>query len=111
MEFYYIPTPEEMYSKHFTGIPNVFFDKVMGLLDTQSWAVLCVFLRQLYGFQRNTYKLSERAIAEKTGLNKATVSKRIDKLLSFGLITITKEADKPRRIAREYTLFTGKISF
>jgi len=106
--FYNIPTPEEAFG-HFTGIPNVFFDKIMPMLDAHSWQILCVFLRNLYGFNRNTYCLSIRVIAKQTGLSQPTVLNRLHKLLDSGLIIKTKVEDKPNRIAAEYGLFTGKI--
>jgi len=108
-EWYYVPTPKEMYAKHYTGIPNVFFDKIQPKLDVYSWSILCVFLRQLYGFQRNKYKLSLRVIAKKTEIDKKTVIKKLKLLLKAGLIHITQEADQQNNIATEYSLFTGKI--
>jgi len=76
------PRPETLARESgITMVPHIFFDKVMCNLSHPTWKVLCVFIRKLYGWQKDADIISESQIHDMTGLGERTIRRSISRLL------------------------------
>jgi Bacteriophage replication protein O len=76
-----IPAP------NYSQIPNVLFDVWMPILGQSEFSVLMYIARLTFGFHQPEAQRGMRRIAEKTGMNKDTVSKSVESLIGRGLLT------------------------
>lgn len=78
-----------------TPFPNVLLDKVMPRLTDTSWRVLCVVVRQTFGFRnsdgtrKKTDWLSHWQLKQKTGRASSAISEAIDILVRSRLVVVT----------------------
>lgn len=86
-----------MYYRNSTQVPNPLFDHYLKTLSAKELKVLLVVLRQTVGWvdaQGNRKQrdwMSQRFLANKTGLSPKSVSQGIEMLVSKRLITATSE--------------------
>ena len=95
----YVPLPSDQFN-YYTKVPNVFFDEVMRKLPPSEYMVLMLFVRKLYGFHKNTDRISVSQIVKLTSTSKNTIKRALIGLESKGLITAVKTYDTRSMIAR-----------
>ena len=77
-----------------TSVPNFLFDRVMPRLRDTEWRLLCVIVRQTFGWtsgdgeRKKSDWLSHYQLKRRTGRSSAPVSRAIDTLVRAGLIVV-----------------------
>lgn len=79
-----------------TPFPNLLLDRVMPFLSDTEWRVLCVIVRQTYGWQKSADWLSQSQLKARTGRESAALSRAIDTLVKRGLVLV--QDGKERRL-------------
>jgi len=100
-----LPSAEEIFD-HWTATPNVIFDILMPIMDSATFKVLMVFVRQLYGFHKDEDYIAITQIVQKTGLSPHTVSEHLDRLKKSNIILITREPNRRNKRCTRYRLNT-----
>lgn len=77
-----------------TPFPNLLLDRVMRFLSDTEWRVLCVIVRQTYGWHKSEDWLSHSQLKSQTGRESAAVSRGIDTLVKGGLIVVRDRFDR-----------------
>jgi len=73
-------------SPNFTMIPNDFFDKHLPSMSDAEVKVMCVMLRETFGYQRNSKRISIRNLARATGLSAKGAWNGAEKAIERGLL-------------------------
>jgi len=73
-------------SPNFTMIPNDFFDKHLPSMSDAEVRVMCVMLRETFGYQRNSKRISIRNLARATGLSAKGAWNGAEKAIERGLL-------------------------
>ena len=101
-----------------TPFPNFLLDRVMPKLTDTEWRLLCVIVRQTFGWylgeglRKQSDWLSHFQLKRRTGRQSAAVSRAIDRLIRAGLITVRNtherrlHTSKARRRAHSHLLFS-----
>ena len=101
-----------------TPFPNFLLDRVMPRLTDTEWRLLCVIVRQTFGWhlgpglRKQSDWLSHFQLKRRTGRQSAAVSRAIDRLIRAELITVrdTQErrlhTSRARRRAHSHLLFS-----
>jgi len=101
-----------------TPVPNFLLDRVMPRLTDTEWRVLCVIVRQTFGWHLGPGKrkqsdwLSHYQLKRRTGRQSAAVSRAIDRLVKRGLITVRDSHERlvsstaARRRSKSHLLFS-----
>lgn len=71
-----------------TPFPNWLLDRAMRFLSDTEWRILCVIVRQTYGWQKSEDWLSHSQLRSQTGRASAAVSRSVDMLVKRGLIVV-----------------------
>lgn len=77
-----------------TSVPNFLLDKAMPRLRDTEWKLLCVIVRQTFGWsagqgeRKQSDWLSHYQLKRRTGRSSAPVSRAIDTLVRAGLIVV-----------------------
>lgn len=71
-----------------TPFPNLLLDRVMKFVSDTEWRVLCVIVRQTYGWRKPEDWLSHSQLKSHTGRESAAVSRAVDTLVKRGLIVV-----------------------
>lgn len=77
-----------------TPFPNLLLDSVMRFLSDTEWRVLCVIVRQTYGWQKPEDWLSHSQLKSHTGRESAAVSRAVDTLVKRGLIVVRDRSNR-----------------
>jgi phage replication O-like protein O len=78
-----------------TPFPNQLLDGAMPHLTDTEWRVLCVVVRQTFGWQKRSDWLSHAQLKRRTGRQSAAISRAIDRLVRAGLLTVTDRFGRP----------------
>lgn len=95
-----------------TPFPNILLDRVMRVVSDTEWRVLCVIVRQTYGWQKHEDWLSHGQLKRHTGRESAAISRAVDLLVRRGLIVIRNLSNErlhepaERRRSRSKLVFT-----
>lgn len=101
-----------------TPMPNFLLDRVMPRLTDTEWRILCVIVRQTFGWHLGPGKrkqsdwLSHYQLKRRTGRQSAAVSRAIDRLVKRGLITVRDSHERlvsstsARRRVKSHLLFS-----
>jgi|CXWL01.1.fsa_nt_gi phage replication O-like protein O len=77
-----------------TPFPNLLLDRVMPFLGDTEWRMLCVIVRQTFGWRKSEDWLSHSQLKSRTGRESAAVSRAVDTLVKRGLIVIRDRNDR-----------------
>lgn len=77
-----------------TPFPNLLLDRIMRFVSDTEWRVLCVIVRQTYGWQKAEDWLSHSQLKSYTGRESAAVSRAVDTLVKRGLIVIRDRSER-----------------
>lgn len=94
-----------------TPFPNVLLDRVMPYLGDTEWRVLCVIVRQTFGWQKAADWLSHGQLKTKTGRESAAVSRAIDTLVKRGLILVQDGRDNRLHSSSERRRSRSRLVF
>ena len=100
-----IPKPEEQFD-YFTNVPNMFIDELMRYLPPQSFVLLMIFSRKLYGYHKDRDYISSTQLIEISGMSNKTVSKHLQILLDNNIIIKTRKEEPQKRTCAQYKLNT-----
>lgn len=84
-----------------TPFPNHLLDGVMSSLSDTSWRILCLIVRQTYGWhdgvgrRKSSDWISHSQLKRRTGRQGAAVSRGIDTLCKRGLIIVQDSCGRP----------------
>jgi hypothetical protein len=83
-----------------TPFPNIWLDRVMPFLTDTEWRLICILVRQTFGWIRQNEPkrsdwLSHSQLKRKSGRASAAVSRAIDVLCRNHLIVVTDAAKRP----------------
>lgn len=87
---------------NFTQIPNVYLDEYMRELDSDTFKVLMVLSRKIYGYHKDSDRISQSQIIELSGLTKKMVKKALRILIERNLINVVES--ETRFKGRRYEL-------
>lgn len=69
-----------------TQFPNILLDAILPLCSPAVWKLLCVIVRQTYGWHKNFDNISLSQLEKKTGLSDRGIRNSIETLKSAGLL-------------------------
>ncbi len=101
--------PHVPMKEHYLKAPNFFWSVRMFALNPVTFKILQYFVRQTYGWQRDTYSVGIDQIATDCNINRKTASHHVGILLRDGWLEVVKEADPRSKKTREYKLIHGRI--
>lgn len=114
-----MPTSDNgVYGHGTTQFPNLLLDRMMHRLRDTEWRLLCLIVRQTFGWQNGNGQrkehdwLSHAQLRRKTGRSSAAISRAIDRLVCLGLIVVTDSQDRllastlDRRSSRDHMHFS-----
>lgn len=96
-------------SPNFTMVPNILFDRLMGIVSSAEWLVICYIVRWTWGFNqpKSRVAMSLKQIASGktgldrgTGLSTATVKVALRNLQQRGVITVERTYDPVAKVYR-----------
>ena len=79
---------------NFTQYPNEILDNWLPHLTGNQTKIICIFIRQIYGFHKQQDRISIRQISQKTGISISKVFKDVKSLISLGCLKIVKKGNK-----------------
>ena len=100
-----------------TPFPDLLLDRLMPRLRDTEWRLLCVVVRQTYGWvssdgrPKQTDWLSHAQLRRKTGRSSAAISLAIDFLCRNGLVEIEDGQGLPLKTAFERRSHRGRLHF
>lgn len=101
-----------------TPFPNFLLDRVMPRLTDTEWRLICVVVRQTYGWslgggtRKSSDWLSHFQLKQRTGRQSAAISQAIDTLVRAGLLAVRDVKGRPmytpqaRRRSQEHLCFS-----
>jgi hypothetical protein len=104
-----VARPEMEMVDNYMKAPNFFWSPRMFSIDLASFKILQYFVRNTYGWRKDTYSVGIDQIAKDCHINRKTASRHIQKLLSDGWLEIVQEANKQKGLTRVYKLIHGYI--
>ncbi len=100
-----------------TPFPNILLDRVMPRLTDTQWRLLCVIVRQTFGWRdRNGDRkradwLSHSQLKRRTGRHSAAISRAIDALVRSGLIRVRDSNNRSLRTSHSRRRSRSKLHF
>jgi hypothetical protein len=97
-------------------LPNVYIDVLLPLLTSEEWRVLCYLARRIFGFDKDSDRVSlsqfEKGIVTRTGtrldsgcgLGHTAISRALAGLIYFGLVLELEPANRQTNTAALYGL-------
>ena len=98
------PSGNKLLIPNTTQVPNVLLDEVIPKLTSGPVRVLLAIIRLTYGFQKSSDRISQRALAKKTGLSRRRVIDGVKSLGNIIKVTPGKKGLKTWEGANEYSL-------
>lgn len=89
--------------------PNFFWCPKLLAMEPASYKIIQYFIRNTYGWQKDSYSVDIDQIANDCNMNRKTASSHIQKLLAEGWLEVVSEADSRNGKTREYKLIHGYI--
>jgi hypothetical protein len=102
----YLPTFEEAVACN-TIVPNIYFDYLMPKLPPNAWKVLCVFIRNLYGWHKDKDSISRSQIMKMSGYSKSQAGAILDWLRYYHIIVKLSKGGG-RKNSSVWKINTGK---
>ena len=91
-----------------TPVPNEVFDVWLPLLSESEYKILCIIIRQTYGWvdtktggRKMRDRISHGQFVKKTKLSRRAVSSGVEGLVAKGLISITSHSGKSLHLREE----------
>ena len=101
--------PHVPMSENYLKAPNFFWCPRLLALDGTTFKILQYFVRNTYGWQKDTYSVGIDQIASDCHINRKTASHHVQVLLTEGWLEVVHEADSRLGKTREYKLIHGLI--
>ena len=93
---------------NFTQVPNVLLDDFMSQVDSDTFKVLMVICRKIYGYHKDSDRISLSQLQSISGLTRKMVKKAIRILIERKVLYILE--NETRTHARRYTLILSENS-
>ncbi len=93
---------------NFTQVPNVLLDEFMSQVDSDTFKVLMVICRKIYGYHKDSDRISLSQLQNISGLSRKMVKKAIRILIERKVLYILE--NETRTHARRYTLILSENS-
>lgn len=93
---------------NFTQVPNVLLDEFMSQVDSDTFKVLMVICRKIYGYHKDSDRISLSQLQSISGLSRKMVKKAIRILIERKVLYILE--NETRTHARRYTLILSENS-
>ena len=93
---------------NFTQVPNVLLDEFMSQVDSDTFKVLMVICRKIYGYHKDSDRISLSQLQNISGLSRKMVKKAIRILIERKVLYILE--NETRTNARRYTLILSENS-
>jgi len=93
---------------NFTQVPNVLLDEFMSQVDSDTFKILMVICRKIYGYHKDSDRISLSQLQSISGLSRKMVKKAIRILIERKVLYILE--NETRTHARRYTLILSENS-
>jgi hypothetical protein len=100
-------TPYSDPASAFTKVPNIFFDKLLSILDPYEFKVYARLFRLSHGFRRTQCLVGYKSLADACGLSTRHVKRVIPVLELKGLIKVLKVHNSADTKGTLYEVYTG----